>query len=235
MPDSIDHFTGRAWVRIETSWDLALPSGRARVPLLVALHGQGMTSASFRRICASLESDRYATLYPQGLFPFEIRGKDTLRVGWSWYLYTARNEDFLRDAHRVERHLDRLVASAAREHPRIDASRVALFGYSQGGYLAGYLALRRAERFRGLAVASARVKTEVLARELRRPAARALPVLVAHGRGDDSVPFSFSERTRDELRGAGLRVEHRAHPGGHRLTRDVLRRVRRFAERVLAR
>ncbi|MBI3846767.1 MAG: prolyl oligopeptidase family serine peptidase [Planctomycetes bacterium] len=234
MPESIGHVTGRAWVRIETAFELAMPPGRRRVPMLVVFHGQGMTAASFRRICRGIESPRYAVLFVQGLYPFEIRGKGGPHVGWSWYLYTARNEDFLRDARRVMRHVERLVERIAGEHRRIDATRCALFGYSQGGYLAGYIGVRQASRWRGLAVAAARVKDEVLSRELRRGDARELPVLLLHGRADESVPFSFSERSRDALRAAGVAVEHVAHPGGHRLTRALVRRVRRFAERVLA-
>ncbi len=201
--------------------------------MLVALHGMGMTATAFRRICRGIESGAYAVLYPEGAYPFEIRGPSGPSVGRAWYLYTGQNEEFVRQARRAERHIIRLRDGPGRANP-IDPERCVIFGYSQGGYVAGYLAVRRADRFAAVVAASCRVKDEVLGRELSRARGKRLRVLLLHGRRDDSVPFSFAERSRDALERAGLDVRLKASPGGHRFTRSMARDVRTFREATLS-
>lgn len=195
-----------------------LPPGRP-APLLVALHGMGMTAPEFAELLDPLVRALPArVLVPDGVLPYEIRSGERIRIGRAWYLYTGDEAAFLRSMESSGRHLDALIRDVVREHPADPG--VFLLGYSQGGYFAGYWGIRRAARFAGLVVMGARVKHESLAGRLRL--ARRLPVLVVHGRRDRAVPFARAMESRDALAAAGVPVEFVAHEAGHALTPEAL-------------
>ena len=84
-----------------------------------------------------------------------------------------------------------------------------------------------------LAVMGARVKDEVLTREL--PRAKHLSVLLTHGRKDRAVPIAMAERSRDALRAAGIDVEFRSYDSGHHVTAEQLRDLRAWLKKLLSR
>jgi predicted esterase len=49
-----------------------------------------------------------------------------------------------------------------------------------------------------------------------------VPVLIVHGKSDESVPFAMAERTRDLLRANGNDVTFRSFEGGHEVPQDQL-------------
>ena len=78
---------------------------------------------------------------------------------------------------------------------------------------------------------SARVKVEVLERELSR--ASDLSVFLLHGRKDRAVPYRFSERSLRALAAAGFEVRHKAYDCGHHVTPEQVRDVRTWLRELL--
>ena len=163
-------------------------------PLLVALHGQGMSAYSFHRILRHLGRRPRTLLVPEGPYPFEKRSEAGIEVGYGWYIYTGDQGAFRAHLEHSERHVVGLVKEICESHP-IDRSRITLLGYSQGGYLAGFIALRQRDLFRGLVLASTRLKHEFLEDEIR---AGDLPAtLFVHSESDPALPWDrVSEGTK---------------------------------------
>lgn len=183
-------------------------------PLLVGLHGMGMTPRSFARQLAPLAVEPWSMLLPEGPFPLEIRRRDSMRIGYSWYMYKGDEEDWRRWLDVTEAHLLRLLDQVTSD-PRIDRERIVLLGFSQGCYLGYSLALRHPDRFAGLVAAGGRLKRAFVEPWLAR--ARRLPVLVVHGREDEAVPFASALDSEATLRDAGFDVETAFTPTGHRI------------------
>lgn len=211
-----------------------LPAGAsppsAGFPLLVALHGFGDTAARLEERLPALAGAPFAVLYPDGPFPVEIRREhEPTRVGASWYQYTGDQDAFRTSLRFVADHLERLVRHVAAAHP-VDPGRIALLGYSQGGYVAGTMALWRPDRYLGLVAIGTRLKLEVVD-DVR--VASDLPVLVVHGKRDRAIPFERQMEMVTALRAGGVQVEVHAHEGGHGLRPERSEVVRSFVDRLL--
>ena len=175
------------------------PPGReaSGAPLITALHGQGMDAALFRRVTRHLRAPSHARLFPEGPYVFEKRSPEGITAGHGWYIYLGDSDDFRRELERTEAHLLAVLNACERDHGTTDRARSVLLGFSQGGYLAGYVGLRHPERFGGVVISAARLKHEFLTEELaggRLPA-----VLLLHSPDDPATAFARAEESRDVL------------------------------------
>jgi phospholipase/carboxylesterase len=180
----------------------------------------GQSAAHFAREAVPLAPARASVLLPQGPFAFEVRRESgPPRQGNGWYVWTGDSDDFRRTLERVEAWLlgviDAEVASAG-----LDPRRVALVGFSQGGYLAGFVGVRHAARVRGLVVAAGRVKDEFLADAAPAAAAAGLRVLDVHGERDEAVRPEPCRASLERLAAHGVATEFRTYDAGHAVLRD---------------
>ena len=172
----------------------------------------------FERVLRHLEIPRMVLVVPEGVYPFEIR-RETIEIGYAWYLYRGDQAEFREHLLRSESYLLRLLDQVAEDHP-IDPRRSVLLGFSQGGYLAGFMALRHPERFGGLVLASSRLKHEFLEKELQ---SGDLPhTLFLHSEEDPALPWPRVKEGAALLENAGGDVETYLHNQGHRLPPDAL-------------
>lgn len=210
--------TGAGRFEIQPAWRLlvpdAPPSPRGR-PLVVCLHGMGMSAESFAMVLNGLFDERAAYFFPQGPYPYEIRKETRIRIGYSWYLYDGHEPLFRSTLERTEAYLNDLVDAAA-ARAGADPARVFLLGFSMGAYTGYYVALKRPGRYAGIVAIGGRMKEEFVQEELADASAR-LPVLILHGEQDAAVPLERATLTRDTLVRHGFAVEMRTFPKGHEM------------------
>jgi phospholipase/carboxylesterase len=182
----------------------------ARRPVLVLLHGAGMSGRAFLDGLRS-EADRCgclllsvqsggATWDTVGLVARAGAGKETPDR-----LYGA-------DVGRVERALSSTLKAAD-----ADKRSVVLAGFSDGASYALSLGMANPQIFRGVVAIAPGFHLEPAAIDPRQR------LFVAHSPQDRILPF---ERTRDAtvapLKRAGFDIRFRAFAGGHRVDRKVL-------------
>jgi phospholipase/carboxylesterase len=129
----------------------------------------------------------------------------------------------------------RVADCIERERQRgIEASRVVLAGFSQGGAVALYTGLRYPERLAGILAMSCYLPfPERLAAE--KSAANAdVPILLCHGRGDPVVPIAMGLEARDELQAHGYKPEWRDYPMEHAVCMEEIADVARWLKLRLA-
>ena len=219
-----DHPTwveGALEFRREVPYLLSLPpETTAPAPLVVALHGMGMSARSFARRLEPGLGRSMAILAPQGPYPFEIRDSGRMKIGHAWYQYRGDEEEWLDWMLLTERYLLTLIEKVAAS-PGVDSRRIALLGYSQGCYLGYFVALRSASRFRGYVAIGGRLKRRFLERELA--AGPDLPVLVVHGKDDPSVPLAMADASEAVLRESGLPVDRVTTDSAHAIVPEQVR------------
>jgi len=198
------------------------PRAEPRAPLAIALHGWGMSEGHFLRWLRP-GIDHLPDLgwwLPRGILPGQVKSK---RIGYGWYVYDGDQQALLASMNEARAYLVGLAEMARR---RLDPERITLVGFSQGGYLASYVALSRPDLFDRLAVCLARPKTEFI-EDLE--AARGVEVLVLTGARDSSVTPELIGRGVDPLRAAGLAVTVKSYDAEHRLTPRMATDVAEFA------
>jgi len=99
----------------------------------------------------------------------------------------------------------------------IATDRIILAGFSQGGAMALFTALRWPERLAGAAALSCWLPLPgTLTAEAHR-ANSSLPVFMAHGAMDPMVAMGLAERSKDLLRASGYPVTWLTYPMAHTL------------------
>lgn len=204
-------------------------AGRAPdAPLLLALHGQGMTPAFFAALLAPLFDLGVRVLTPRAPLVHPVRG--TQHEGPSWYAYDGNQQRFCAELERSELLLGAFVEDTERQLQLRPRSRV-LLGFSQGGYCGAYVAVRRSDVFSGMVISGARVKVEILGDEIRRAGERGFAALLCHGEHDASVDPAAARTSRDVLQALGVAVELRTFDSGHALGREQVRTIRAWLVR----
>jgi predicted esterase len=187
-----------------------VPRAEPGAPLVIALHGKGMTARTFARaLRPGIERGGLSWWVPRGILPCEVTSR---RIGYAWYVFNG-DQDLLRESMDQARAYVFRLAEMARRSLRPE--RIALLGFSQGAYLASYAALSRPREFASLVCSCGRPKVEFV-EDLT--AARHQNVLVQRTLSDPSFSAELIARGVEPLRAAGLKVEERSYEGEHALT-----------------
>ena len=197
-PTALMSGNGRA---VEIVGTLSLPSGAARVPAMVVVHGSGGVSAGREHAWAKRLVDMGVAAFVTD--SFRPRGVTS----------TAEDQSQVSTVSMVADAFNALKLLAT--HPRIDPDRIGIMGFSKGGQVSLYTAL---EPFRRAAAGNLRFATHVplypscalpyISREITRA-----PMLVLMGGADDYTPAVQCERYIEWFRGKGAPIRSIVYPG----------------------
>jgi phospholipase/carboxylesterase len=202
------------------------PSVRAR-GAVIWLHGLGADGWDFVPLVEELQLPD--TLPLRFIFPHAAVRSITMNNGYAmraWYdIRTLReideDEAGIRDSDRIVREL---VQEEVERGVRSD--RIVLAGFSQGGALALYSALRHPRRLAGVLALSTYLPLAGSTEAQAHAANKATPIFMCHGVHDDVVPLQVGERSRRVLEELGYSVQWRTYPMGHEVTREELDDIR---------
>jgi phospholipase/carboxylesterase len=199
------------------------------------MHGLGADGHDFASLVPELRleaSPAVRFVFPHApIRPVTINGGHRMRA---WYDIAGFDRRAPQDEAGIRASAEALGALVTREHERgVPASRIVVAGFSQGGAMALFLALRWPERLAGVIALSTYLPLgETLAAEAH-PANAAVPVLMAHGSFDPVVPAALGEASRDRLRALGYEVDWRGYPMPHGLCAQEVEDIRTFLLRAL--
>ena len=181
--------------------EIMQPSSGEAAPGIIVLHGAGGMDHGnryVRHLATALAGTGYATF----LVHYFQRTKTTYASDSAIYANFHQWVSTVQDA-----------VTFAGKHPRIDSARIALFGYSLGGYLA-IAAAAQDERVRAVIEFAGGVDAEFARTVKRLP-----PTLVIHGRNDQRVLFARATELEAVLRKLNAPFETCYYPDeGHILS-----------------
>ena len=182
---------------------------------VVWLHGLGADGHDFEPIVPELDLPAAVRfVFPHApVRPVTINGGYPMRA---WYDILSLERGELEDETGIR-------ASAAQVRTLIQievdrgtsVSRLILAGFSQGGAIALHAGLRHPEPVAGIIALSTYLPLPATLSAEKTPGTERLPILMAHGTEDPTIPESYGARSRDQLRSEGYEVDWRAYPVGH--------------------
>ncbi len=200
---------------------------------IIWLHGLGADGNDFAPLADEIElpvAVRY--IFPHApMMPVSINAGYVMRAWYDISDAAIRRED--EDGVRASQQL--VEGLLAREKSRgIDANRIVLAGFSQGGAIALQAGLRHAERLAGIMALSTYVPlADTLAAEAH-PANREVPIFMAHGTADPMIAFARAQASRELLLQQGYAIEWHEYRMQHAVCPQEIADIGVWLRRVLA-
>lgn len=208
-------------------------TGKEPAGSIIWLHGLGADGHDFEPIVPELRLP--ASLPLRFVFPHAPVRPVTVNGGMSmraWYDIVSLDAAGRADARGIGESSDTLDALIEREIDRgIAPERIVIAGFSQGGAIVLYNALKSRRRLAGLMALS----TYIALPDAIDPAAtadRSLPIFIAHGTMDPVIPCAAGARSRDTLEALGFTVEWHEYPMAHGVCPQEIADIRAWLIRV---
>lgn len=153
----------------------------------------------------------------------------------AWYDIRAMDLRHGEDVAGIRQSERQIVALIERElESGIDARRLFLAGFSQGGAIALHTGLRYGHALGGILALSTYLPLSGRLASEAATANRALPILLAHGSADPVVPLVLAQQTRRLLVDLGYPVEWHLYPMLHAVCPDEVGDIRHWLQMRLA-
>jgi len=205
---------------------------------VIWLHGLGADGHDFEPIVPELRLDPELNI--RFIFPHAPMMAVTINQGFvmrAWYdirenrIEAEQDEAGIRkSAQTLERLIEQQVATG------IAAERIVLAGFSQGGAIALFTALRYPEQLAGVMVLSAYMPLSGSLEHEKSDANSVIPVFLVHGSDDPVIPVDLAYRTRAQLEQEAYAPEWHEYRGmAHSVSAQELLDISAWLEKVLAR
>lgn len=202
---------------------------------VIWLHGLGADGHDFPPIVGEMRLDPRLAI--RWVFPHAPAIPVTINGGMrmpAWYDIRSADIGQRHDEAGIRLSAARLERLVAREVERgVPEERIVLAGFSQGGAIALFTALRHPRRLAGIvALSTYLVVGETLEAE-RSQANREVPIFQAHGTLDPMVPFERGADARATLLGLGYGVEWHEYPMQHQVCLEEIEALADWFGRIL--
>lgn len=201
---------------------------------VIWMHGLGADGHDFPPIVETLElpSIPIRFVFPHApTRPVTINGGHVMRA---WYDILGlefggqEDEDGLRGSQQL---VENLIGQE--EERGVRADHILLAGFSQGGAIALQTGLRYEKRLGGILVLSAYLPiANTLAAEASE-ANRDVPVFMAHGTDDPTVPIAYARKSSELLDRMGYAMEWHEYPMPHSVSPEEVVDIGGWFQRVL--
>ena len=138
--------------------------------------------------------------------------------GYAWYPMSMGGPPDVGAILSSREKLHHFLDACLKRYP-IDAKKLVVLGFSQGGVMAYSLALSNPERFAGLAVLSSWLPRELIPEiSINQEAVKVLPTLVQHGSEDPMIQIQRAQDSVGQLRELRVPLTYREYDMGHEIT-----------------
>lgn len=211
------------------------PKGNAD-SAVIWLHGLGDSGAGFSGVIPSLGlNPQHAIRF---VFPNAPEQPVTINNGFvmrSWYDIKTMDLDGRADIPTLDQSELLIVQLIEAQIAKgIAPSRIILAGFSQGGVLSLYSALRLRHKIAGVVALSCYLATNDLPFEGAQGANKSTPIFCSHGQQDNVVPFAAGKDASQRLSAASFNVTWSQYPMEHSVCEPQLKKLGQWITSTLA-
>ncbi len=198
---------------------------------VIWLHGLGADGHDFAAIVPELKMPN-----TRFIFPHAPHKAITMNNGYempAWYdlfglsMQHQQDEAGMRE---MQKNIEALIADEISKG--ISESNIVLAGFSQGGAMALFTALRHPKRLAGVLALSTYVCLKEKLGEEANPANQDLPILMAHGSFDGVITLDTCLVSRHLLESLNYKLEWHEYPMAHSVCAEEIDDISRFLSKV---
>ena len=189
------------------------PNGEGPFPTILTLHGRGANAFDLLGLAPHICGGKFLILCPQG--PLETPVAPDI-MGYAWYPMSLGGPPDVAAILSSRQKLQNFLDESLQRYP-IDAKKLVVLGFSQGGVMAYSLALENPERFAALVVLSSWLPRELEAQLSINESVQSLPTLVQHGTQDPMIEIARARDSVERLRKLRLPLTYREYEMGHEI------------------
>jgi phospholipase/carboxylesterase len=220
-------------VELET---IEVETGDDPVAAIIWLHGLGADAHDFEPVVPAVSLGKeYPVRYvfPNApTRPVTVNGGALMRA---WFDVLALNRDAPEDEPGIRESATFVEQLIERETERgIEPARILLAGFSQGGAVALFTALRYSKSLAGVIALSTYLPLPEILSQEKNPANDEIPIFMAHGQFDNMVDINFARSSRKRLVETGYSVNWQEYPMLHSVIPEELSDIKAFLSAVLA-
>ncbi|MDE0308623.1 MAG: dienelactone hydrolase family protein [Acidiferrobacterales bacterium] len=192
---------------------------------VIWLHGLGADGHDFEPIVPHLNIPQSCPV--RFIFPHAPIQSVTINLGMkmrAWYdILNPIVGAGLEDEKGIRHSGEQVQAMIGQELSKgMDANQVVLAGFSQGGAIALFTAIRYPARLSGVLAISTYLPLADAVESERHAANSDVPILSLHGDFDPVISPTIAEQSRDKLKQLGYNVETRNYPIPHSVSADEI-------------
>src|SRR5450432_2348899 len=197
---------------------------------IIWMHGLGADGWDFVPLVRELPLP--AGLALRFIFPHAPERAVTINNGChmrAWYDISQSDIARVPDEKVIRESQGQVEDLIAREKSRgIEAARIVLAGFSQGGAIALQAGLRHRERLGAIVALSTYLPLEDSLDREAAAANKATPIFMAHGTQDPVVPLQLAEKSAEALRTRGYGVQWHTYPMPHSVSAEEVQDLAEF-------
>jgi phospholipase/carboxylesterase len=194
------------------------PSGAGPHSTILTLHGRGANAFDLLGLAPYICNGKFLMICPQGPLETPI-GPGA--IGYAWYPMSMGGPPDVSAILSSRRKLQAFLDECLARYP-IDAKKLVVLGFSQGGVMGYSLALSNPERFAALAVLSSWLPEELIPELSMKEAVQSLPTLIQHGSQDQLIEIQRARDSVERLRALRVPLTYREYDMGHEITPRTL-------------
>ena len=197
---------------------------------VIWLHGLGADGHDFEAIIPQLDlTEPVRFIFPHApIRPVTINGNDSMRA---WYDIFSLERGGLEDEHGIRTSSAEVLRLIEIEAERgTPSSRLFLVGFSQGAAMALYTGLTKMKPLAGIIALSGYLPLAKKFSAEKPEANELVPIFMAHGDMDPTVPESYGRISKNLLESEGYQIDWHTYPMGHSLCEEEIVDIKEWLE-----
>ena len=188
---------------------------------VIWLHGLGADGNDFVPVAKALNLPDMRFVFPHApVRPVTLNGGYAMRAWYDIYALDLKSGE---DREGILESRAQIAELVEREKERgIDAHRIFLAGFSQGGAIALYSGLLHPEKLAGILALSTYLPLADTAAREAHPANSATPVFMAHGVMDEIIPVASGLASKNAIENLGHEVEWHRYDMAHAVCQEEI-------------
>jgi phospholipase/carboxylesterase len=198
---------------------------------VIWLHGLGADGHDFASIVPELKMPNTRFIFPHAPHKaITMNNGYEMRAWYDLFGLSMQHQQDEAGMREMQKNIEALIADEISKS--ISESNIVLAGFSQGGAMALFTALRHPKRLAGVLALSTYVCLKEKLGEEANPANQDLPILMAHGSFDGVITLDTCLVSRHLLESLNYKLEWHEYPMAHSVCAEEIDDISRFLSKV---